>query len=47
MTNFNGGTKDYLIWFYKYNENGLKVEEQCFAKGNLFKGRLVYKYQYE
>jgi hypothetical protein len=45
--NFTYGSKDYQTWFYQYNEQGLKKEEQCFAKGNLLKGRLVYKYEYE
>jgi hypothetical protein len=44
---FTTGTKDYQIWHYLYNDKGLKTEEQCFLRGNVFRGKLVYSYRYE
>jgi hypothetical protein len=46
-TSFTTGTKDYQIWHYAYNENGLKTEDQCFLRGNVFRGKLMYRYTYE
>lgn len=44
---FVTGTNDYTNWFYKYDDKGLKTAEQCFLKGNLFRGKLYYYYKYE
>ncbi len=46
-TMYTSGTKEYEIWMYKYNELGLKTEEQCYLRGNMFRGKLVYNYNFE
>ncbi len=46
-TIFTQGSNDYQMWYYKYNEKGLKTEEQCYLKGNMFRGKLVYNYKYD
>ncbi|MBL7728326.1 MAG: hypothetical protein JNM68_11600, partial [Dinghuibacter sp.] len=46
-TDFTPGKSDYQNWLFKYDANGLKTEEQCYLKGNMFRGRLVYKYDFE
>lgn len=46
-TDFTPGKSDYQIWLFKYDANGLKTEERCYLKGNMFKGKLLYKYQVE
>ncbi len=46
-TSYVSGTKDFQIWIYKYDTNGLKTMEQCYLRGNMFRGKLVYKYIYE
>jgi hypothetical protein len=46
-TFFVSGTNDYTFWYYFYDKNGLKSEEQCFLKGNMLKGKLKYNYAYE
>jgi YD repeat-containing protein len=46
-TYFTPGTSQYQHWFFKYNAQGLKTEEQCYLKGNLFRGKLVYNYTFE
>lgn len=46
-TDFTPGKSDYQNWLFKYDANGLRTEEHCYLKGNMFRGKLVYKYQFE
>jgi hypothetical protein len=46
-TDFTPGKSDYQNWIFKYDANGLKTEEHCYLKGNMFRGKLVYKYEME
>lgn len=46
-TDFTPGKSDYQNWLFKYDANGLKTEEHCYLKGNMFRGKLVYKYEFE
>jgi hypothetical protein len=46
-TDFTPGKSDYQNWLFKYDANGLKTEEHCYLKGNMFRGKLVYKYEIE
>lgn len=46
-TQYVNGTNDYTMWLYQYNANGLKTEEVCYLKGNIFRGKLRYAYTYD
>jgi hypothetical protein len=46
-TSFTTGSKDYQVWMYQYNDKGLKIEDQCYVQGVMFRGKLVYTYSYE
>lgn len=46
-TDFTPGKSDYQNWLFKYDANGLKTEEHCYLKGNMFRGKLIYKYGFE
>jgi hypothetical protein len=46
-TDFTPGKSDYQNWLFKYDVNGLKTEEHCYLKGNMFRGKLIYKYEVE
>ncbi len=46
-TSTQTGTTETTYWYYFYDANGLKTEEQAFLKGNTFKGKLKYTYVYE
>lgn len=37
--------KDYLIWRYEYNSNGLKKREACFTKQKKLAGSVEYSYE--
>lgn len=45
MTQTQGGSANYLIWKYVYNENGMKEKEVVFNKQKEMLGRIEYKYQ--
>lgn len=37
--------KDYLVWKYEYNSNGLKKKESCFTKQKKLAGAMEYSYE--
>jgi hypothetical protein len=37
--------KDYLVWKYEYNGNGLKKRESCFTKQKKLAGAVEYSYE--
>ncbi len=37
--------KDYLIWKYDYNANGLKKREACYTKQKRLEGSMEYSYE--
>jgi hypothetical protein len=37
--------KDYLVWKYNYNTNGLKKREACFTKQKKLAGAVEYSYE--
>jgi len=39
------GGADYQKWYYKYNDNGLKQKDECYAKNKLLIGRVEYSYK--
>jgi YD repeat-containing protein len=39
------GGADYQKWYYKYDEKGLKLKDECFAKNKMLIGKIEYTYQ--
>lgn len=39
------GGADYQKWYYRYNEKGLKLKDECYAKSKQMIGKVEYKYQ--
>ncbi|TAE19514.1 MAG: hypothetical protein EAY72_00235, partial [Bacteroidetes bacterium] len=40
------GSNNYFIWKYSYQENGLKLKEECFDKQGLLVGYVTYSYMF-
>lgn len=40
------GSSNYFIWKYSYQENGLKLKEECFDKQGLLVGYVTYSYTF-
>ena len=38
------GSSDYLKWYYKYDDAGLKAVEFCYDKKKVLQGRIEYNY---
>jgi hypothetical protein len=38
------GSNDYQKWYYKYDDEGLKIAEFCYNKKNELRGRIEYEY---
>lgn len=45
MTTVNAETSDYTIWKYKYDSNGLPLQEECYGKQKELLGIVKYKYE--
>lgn len=45
MTVVPEGSSDYQKWYYKYDENGLKLVEFCYNKKNELQGKIEYEYK--
>ncbi|OQP48994.1 hypothetical protein A4H97_29350 [Niastella yeongjuensis] len=39
------GGADYQKWYYRYNDQGLKQRDECFAKNKMMIGKIEYSYQ--
>jgi hypothetical protein len=39
------GGADYQKWYYRYDEKGLKLKDECYAKNKMMIGKVEYKYQ--
>jgi hypothetical protein len=39
------GGADYQKWYYRYDEKGLKLKDECFGKNKMLIGKIEYKYQ--
>ena len=39
------GSDQYQKWYYMYNDNGLKIKENCFNKRKQLLGRIEYNYR--
>jgi antitoxin component YwqK of YwqJK toxin-antitoxin module len=39
------GGADYQKWIYRYDEKGLKLKDECFAKNKMMVGKIEYKYE--
>lgn len=40
------GSNNYFVWKYSYQENGLKLKEECFDKQGLLVGYVTYSYTF-
>jgi len=47
MTVVPEGTDNYQKWYYKYDDNGLKLVDFCFNKKNIMLGKVEYVYQFQ
>ncbi len=45
LTQFSLSSASYLIWKYRYTEQGLKQEESAFDKERKLVGKMVYNYE--
>lgn len=45
MTVVPEGSSDYQKWYYKYDDNGLKLAEFCYNKKNELQGKIEYEYK--
>lgn len=45
MTVVPEGSSDYQKWYYKYDENGLKLADFCYNKKNELQGKVEYEYK--
>lgn len=39
------GGADYQKWVYKYDDKGLKLRDECYAKNKMLIGKIEYSYQ--
>lgn len=39
------GGADYQKWMYKYDERGLKLKDECYAKNKMLIGKIEYSYK--
>ena len=39
------GTGDYQKWFYRYDEKGLKQQDECYSKDKTLIGKIQYEYR--
>ncbi len=39
------GGADYQKWLYKYDERGLKLKDECYAKNKMLIGKIEYSYK--
>ncbi len=46
MTLVPEGSDDYQKWYYKYDEEGLKVADFCYNKRGELLGKILYEYRY-
>lgn len=46
MTILLSGSTGYNLWKYKYNELGLKTREDCYERGRILIGSVIYHYQF-
>ncbi|GAO43152.1 hypothetical protein [Flavihumibacter petaseus] len=44
MTLVPAGTSDYQVWYYQYEQNGLKKMDLCYNKQQELLGKVVYSY---
>ena len=40
------GGADYQKWFYKYDEKGLKIKDECYSKNKALIGKIEYSYKF-
>lgn len=40
------GSTDYQKWYYKYDDNGLKLADFCYNKKNVLQGKVEYEYAF-
>ncbi|HJU45778.1 MAG TPA: hypothetical protein VJ647_03295 [Chitinophagaceae bacterium] len=45
MTVVPEGSSDYQKWYYKYDEDGLKLADFCYNKKNELQGKVEYEYK--
>ena len=47
MINMQQDASDYIIWKYRYNDKGLRVEERGYNKQKRLVGRIEYQYTFK